>query len=87
MLRTLRITMLLTAILGAAALSSSQTNPTLQTYFKDFTELSDDQIASIRSGQAVSKTLHSRTPDEIFVFGADDCRNATERRLPREKLV
>ncbi len=57
-------------ILPAAAPCFSQNNPKLQTYFKDYIGLSDDQIAAIRGGQAVAKTLHSRTADEIFVFGA-----------------
>ena len=48
----------------------AQTNPNLQTYFKDYIGLSDEQIASIRSGQAFAKHLHSRMADEIFVFGA-----------------
>jgi hypothetical protein len=55
---------------GTATPCFSQTNPALQTYFKDYIGLSDDQIAAIRNGQAVSKNLHSRTADEIFVFGA-----------------
>jgi hypothetical protein len=66
----LRMATLLALISAAAAICFSQSNPNLQTYFKDYIGLSDDQIASIRSGQAVAKTLHSRTPDEIFVFGA-----------------
>ena len=70
MRRIMQIAMLLALIPGAAAPCFSQTNPNLQTYFKDYIGLSDDQIAAIRSGQAVAKTLHSRIPDEIFVFGA-----------------
>jgi hypothetical protein len=64
------LALLLVLLSGAAARCFSQTNPDLQAYFKDYIGLSDDQIAAIRSGQAVAKTLHSRTPDEIFVFGA-----------------
>jgi hypothetical protein len=33
-------------------------------------ESSDQQIAAIGNGEAVSKNLRSRTPDEIFVFRA-----------------
>ena len=66
----LRIATLLALISAAAATCSSQSNPNLQSYFKDYIGLTDDQIASIRSGQGGAKTLHSRTPDEIFVFGA-----------------
>jgi hypothetical protein len=54
----------------AASPCFSQNNPNLQTYFKEYVGLSDQQIATIRSGQAVSKHLHSRQADEIFVFGA-----------------
>ena len=77
----MRIGVLLGAILAAAAISFSQTNPDLRTYFKDYIGLSDDQIAAIRSGQAVSKKLHSRTPDEIFVFGAVYINAAPESYL------
>ncbi|HXX19449.1 MAG TPA: hypothetical protein VEJ46_08605 [Candidatus Acidoferrum sp.] len=69
MRRTLQIGLLLALVLGASSLHS-QTNPSLQTYFKDYIGLGDDQIAAIRSGQAFAKNLHSRTGDEIFVFGA-----------------
>jgi hypothetical protein len=61
---------LLALLLGAAAPSFSQANPNPQAYFKDYIGLSDDQIAAIRGGQAFAKTLHSRTSDEIFAFGA-----------------
>jgi hypothetical protein len=69
-LLTMRIVILLGVIPAAAATCFSQTNPDLQTYFRDYIGLNDDQIAAIHSGQAVAKTLHSRTADEIFVFGA-----------------
>ena len=68
--RHLQITVLLVLISGVASLSLSQTNPDLRTYFKQYIGLNDDQIAAIRDGEAVTKTLQSRTPDEIFVFGA-----------------
>src|SRR5262249_42539259 len=55
---------------GAAEIATAQTNPRLQTYFKQYIELKDDQIAAISSGQAFAKVLHSRKGDEIFVFGA-----------------
>ncbi len=70
MRRMLQTAILLPLISGAAAPCFSQTNLNLQTYFKDYIGLSDDQIAAIRSGQAVAKNLHSRMADEIFVFGA-----------------
>jgi hypothetical protein len=61
---------LLAMIAGAASVSLSQANPDLRTYFKDYIGLNDDQIASIRNGEAVTKNMQSRTADEIFVFGA-----------------
>jgi hypothetical protein len=65
-----RISMLFTLIAGASAFSTSQTSQQLQAYFKETGGLSSDQIAAIRSGQPVAKTLTSRTPAEIFVLGA-----------------
>jgi hypothetical protein len=70
MSRYLRAAVLLALISAVVSLSFSQANPDLRTYFKDYIGLSDDQIAAIRNGEAVSKNLKSRTADEIFVFGA-----------------
>jgi len=39
-------------------------------FFHEFVGLSEDQIDNIRSGKAVAKVVESRTPDEVFVFGA-----------------
>jgi hypothetical protein len=39
-------------------------------FFREFVGLSEDQIGAIRSGKAVAKVVESRTPDEVFVFGA-----------------
>jgi hypothetical protein len=39
-------------------------------FFRDFVGLSEDQIGAIRSGKAVAKVIESRTPDDVFVFGA-----------------
>jgi hypothetical protein len=57
-------------IIAAAVPGSSQSNPDLQAFFRQDIGLSQDQIAAIRSGQAVAKNLHSRNSHEIFVFGA-----------------
>lgn len=62
--------MLVTTIVAVSPCCFSQTTPDLQTYFKEDIRLSDNQITSIRAGQAIAKTLPSRTPAEIFVFGA-----------------
>ena len=66
----LALLILISTDLGTPSVSLSQTNPNLQTYFKEYIGLTDDQIASIRGGQAFAKNLHSRMADEIFVFGA-----------------
>jgi hypothetical protein len=68
--RCLRAAVLLALTSAVVSASFSQANPDLRTYFKDYIELGDDQIAAIRNGDAVTKNLRSRTPDEIFVFGA-----------------
>jgi hypothetical protein len=39
-------------------------------FFREYVGLNDQQIATIRSGKALARVLESRTPDEVFVFGA-----------------
>lgn len=75
------IGLLLSLILVSVTFSHAQTNPNLQTYFKDYIGLRDDQIATIRSGQTFAKTLHSRKADDIFVFGAVYINAAPESYL------
>jgi hypothetical protein len=64
------------AVVVALALISSithcwpQKTRNLQTYFKEYVGLSNDEITAIRSGKPIAKNLRSRTPAEIFVFGA-----------------
>jgi len=59
------------ALFGAAALpGSSQSNPDLETFLRQNIGLSEDQIAAIRSGQAVTKALPPRTSAEVLLFGA-----------------
>jgi hypothetical protein len=66
----MRTALLLTFIFAPLSASVPETNPNLQTYFKDYIGLTDEQIAAIRGGRAFAKNLHSRRADEIFVFGA-----------------
>jgi hypothetical protein len=61
---------LLVLITAAPAATFSQSNPDLQTFFRQNIGLNEDQVAMIRNGQPVTKTLPSRTPAEIFLFGA-----------------
>ena len=42
----------------------------MQTFFRQDIGLSQDQIDAIQNGQLVSKALPSRTPAEVFLFGA-----------------
>lgn len=64
------LAVLITVAAGAETPCRSQTPPALQTFFQANIGLSKEQIASINSGQAVSKVLPSRTPKELFLFGA-----------------
>ena len=58
-------------VIGAITLPGfSQSNPDLQTFFQQNIGLNQDQIAAIRKGQPVAKAMPSRTPAEIFLFGA-----------------
>jgi len=43
---------------------------TVEQFFREYIGLNNDQIAEIRAGKAVARILDSRTPDEVFVFGA-----------------
>jgi hypothetical protein len=61
--------MLLALILERFTLFS-ESNPNLQTYFKEYIGFSHDQVAATRSGQAVAKTRGSRAQAEILMFGA-----------------
>ena len=48
----------------------SQTTPELFSFFQKNIGLSGDQITLIGNGSAVAKALPSRSPGEIFLFGA-----------------
>jgi hypothetical protein len=48
----------------------SQSDPNLETFFRENIGLSQDQIDAIRSGQPVVKPLPPRQPDEVLLFGA-----------------
>src|SRR5580704_14707532 len=39
-------------------------------FFREYVGLNNAQIVEIRAGKAVARILDSRTPDEVFVFGA-----------------
>jgi hypothetical protein len=50
-------------------------------FFHEDVGLSDDQIRAIHSGKAIAKVMSSRTPDEVFVFGAVYVESTPERYL------
>ena len=58
-----------------------QSNPQLRTFLQQDIGLNQDQIAAIRNGQPVTKALPSRTPDEVFLFGAVYVHAAPEAYL------
>jgi hypothetical protein len=68
-------------IVAAVVPAFSQSSPDLQTFFRQDIGLSPDQIAAIRNGQAVAKVLPSRTPSEVFLFGAIYIHAAPESYL------
>ncbi len=69
-------------LIAAIALpGSSRSSPDLQTYLQQNIGLSQDEIAAVRSGQPVAKALPSRTPSEVFLFGAVYIHAAPEAYL------
>jgi hypothetical protein len=61
----------LVGVISFCALSSAgQTTPEPRIFFREQMGLSEDQIEMIARGKAVAKVLPSKTPAEIFVFGA-----------------
>jgi hypothetical protein len=50
-------------------------------FFREYVALSDDQIASIRSGKAFAKIIDSPTADEVFVFGSVFINSTPENYL------
>jgi hypothetical protein len=82
MIRCVTRTVALLALMAATALPGfSQSNPDLQTFLQQDIGLSQDQIAALRSGQPVAKTLPSRTPAEVFLIGAVYIHAAPESYL------
>ena len=68
----LNFTVLLLTLLVVLAASSKgmDDTPEPHRFFREYVGLSDDQIATIRNGKALARILESRTPGEVFVFGA-----------------
>ncbi|MFN9298085.1 MAG: hypothetical protein ACK6DZ_10275 [Acidobacteriota bacterium] len=57
-------------ILSVCLVCAGQTAREPRSFFREKVGLSDDQIDMIARGQAVVKMLPSKTPAEIFIFGA-----------------
>ena len=64
------IVFLLAVLLSGGILRASEQSTEPDKFFREYVGLADDQIQSIRRGKALAKVLDSRTPDEVFVFGA-----------------
>ena len=75
----MRTAALLVLIAATGLPSSSQSTPDIEKFFRQNVGLSQDQIATIRNGQPVAKALPSRTPEEIFLFGAIYIHAAPEK--------
>ena len=60
----------LSVMLLTSVPSFSQSNSRLQEFFRNNIGLSEEQIAAIKSGRAVVKAMPSRSPAEVFLFGA-----------------
>lgn len=68
--RIVQLAVLVALIATGVSPCVAQAATTLQNYLKQNIGLSQDQINSIRNGTPVAMALPSRTPAEIFVFGA-----------------
>ena len=68
--RMIQIAVLVAVITLAARPGFSQASAILQNHLKQDLGLTQDQISSVRNGQPFAEALQSRTPAEIFIFGA-----------------
>src|SRR5579872_3175942 len=53
----------------------------VEQFLREYIGLNNDQIAQIRDGKAVARILESRTPGEVFVFGAVHVQSTPEDYL------
>jgi hypothetical protein len=77
----IKVLLLVGIILSRALVGAGQTIQEPRTFFRDQIGLSDDQIATIDGGRAVVKMLPSKTPAEVFIFGAMHVNAAPEDYL------
>jgi hypothetical protein len=69
-LKSLILLFLTLLIVLEASSQGRDDTPEPHRFFREYVGLNDQQIATIRSGKALARVLESRTPDEVFVFGA-----------------
>jgi hypothetical protein len=77
----IKVLMLVGIILSRALVSVGQAIQEPHAFFREQIGLSDDQIATIDGGGAVVKMLPSKTPAEVFIFGATHVNAAPEDYL------
>ena len=65
----------------ASVRSFSQSNSALHDFFAKNIGLSEEQIAAIKNGKAIVKAMPSRTPAEVFLFGAVYIHAAPEKYI------
>jgi hypothetical protein len=82
---TIRMLICAALLILVPAPAASQTKLDLQNFFREDIGLSKDQIADIRNGKAVAKTLPSRAASEVFLFGAIYIHAAPEAYLQVER--
>ena len=75
-----KLTLAVICLSGALA-SGGQNTQEPRRFFKEQIGLSDDQIATIDGGSVVVKTLPSKAPAEVIVFGATYVNAASEAYL------
>ncbi len=78
-LATVLIPGILLFMTGGPVASGQSAEPSK--FFREYVGLNEDQISAIRSGKAVAKILDSRTPEEVFVFGAVYVKSTPEDYL------
>jgi hypothetical protein len=76
-----------TLLISGALLCMGQAAHEPDTFFKESIRLTDDQIADIQHGKAVTKVLSTKTPSEVAVFGAVYIHGSVEDYLKAAQNV
>lgn len=80
-IRTRSVALLILVLLPLFGAWAQANEGTVEQFFREYVGLNRDQIAEIRAGKAVARILDSRTPDEVFVFGAVHVQSTPEDYL------